>query len=334
MTAAGQTRLRATVAVALVLVLAAAVPSRAADPVAATDSGWYTSLSVEATGVPLGDPVAVNTLGPGDLPVAAAGQDEHKRSYLRLQVPDDATSLVIEVPLSASTGVSYGAPGPILACPVTDAFVVASARSIQSAPAIDCAKAVVGEPNADLAQGEVATAYRFDLTPLLARWTDPGNAGGFALAADVSEPQPAYQLTFNVELFEPIGAAESVREGRAPSPPPAGGRDSGEDPAPPDPAQDRIATGPLDSSAPVAMDVGAPEVAPAPDAPQVAEPVGVPPAAPSAAPPVVATVPLAAVNMALWVLALPLAAAALAAAGRSLRPGAQGRSTLDRLLGS
>lgn len=206
-------RARIVVAVAALLALSA-LPAGSQEPIAADDLAWYTSVNSNAGGVPLGDPVANNTLEPGDLPVGAAGTTEHKRTYLLLGVPEGATSGTITLPISETGGTNFGTAGPIVVCPVVEPFIVASGGSIESAPAIDCGEnPIVGTPDpADPTEG-AATSYQFDVSPLLARWAAGEPNQGIAVVADVREPQPAYQVTFTVELFGTIGSAQSTGTG-------------------------------------------------------------------------------------------------------------------------
>ena len=303
----------------------------AEEPVVAADVGWYTSMSLVAAGVPIGDPLATTTITSGDLPVGANAQEEHKRSYLRLDVPEGAQSVVIELPISENNATTFGVAGPILACGLVEPFFVTGGGELDDAPEVDCSIGVLGEPNAELTSGETTTAYTFDLTPLLPHWQSMGEAG-VALVADVSEPQGFYQVTFSVQLFGVVGTAEVADEQTQPSEPPA---PPVEEPSPPsdgapppsDTFSPSVPIGPADPfELPTADDVDAPIVA---EPSEVAAPQagGDPEQTPTmiAAPGKVALMP--------WFVGLLLGGGALVAVGRSLDPDNRPRSDLDELLG-
>ena len=318
------------------MVLANAGSAAAEEPVAAADMGWYTSTSLMAGGVPIGDPLATSTLTSGDLPVGANAQEEHKRSYVRLDIPAGATEVVIELPLSDSSATNFGVAGPILACGLLEPFFVTGGGDLAEAPEVDCSNAVVGEPNAELASGESATAYIFDLTPLLPHWESMGEAG-IGLVADVTEPQGFYQLTFRVQLFGVVGTAEVAEE--------AGGgtgtqdpitAPSSEDPAPLPGSSTPPANEPFAPPVSVGGEEPFPGVTEGVQPPVVADEVPDPDAAPvpgggQEQP----TTPIAApgrVTVLPWFVGLLLGGGALAAVGRSLDPKHRPRSSLDELI--
>lgn len=329
------------VVAALVLVALAALPAGSQEPIVADDLAWYTAVNTNAGGVPLGDPVANNTLEPGDLPVGAAGSAEHKRAYLLLGVPENATTGLIALPISETVGTNFGTAGPIIICPVIETFFVSSGGSIESAPDIECGdNPIVGTPDpADPTEG-VATAYQFDVSPLLARWAAGEPNQGIAVVADVREPQPAYQVTFKVDLFSVIGSAQSSGAGGTDDDfefPDFGSGDfgsgdfgsdgsSGQSSAfAPPPRTDFL---PLDDLA----------FAPAEEAPESAAPdLSDEPALPV---PSQGQTPLAApgqipgtASPAIWLL-LPFALGVLGLSARALGRAGEAESTLDRMLGS
>lgn len=327
--------IRTGVLAAVLALFAPVVPASAQEPVTAEDMGWYTSASVAPGGLPVGDPVGNATFEEGDLPVGAVGQEEHKRSYLRVGLPEDVVGVRIELPLSDTEAGNYGAPGPILACPVTGPFSVTSGGDLESAPEVDCSQGVEGEPDADLTAGETATAYHFDLTPLLPLWEQSETPGALALVADVSEPQGLYQVTFFAELFGEIGTAQR------------GDGDSGEPivPPPPDIPDPDGEQPPVSEDTPTPSGSGQPPASreePLSETDEPAPPVAAPPPdagtaggdEPVTQEVVAAVPPPAPVRIAPWLLALPLAAGGLIAAGSSLRAESGAISPLDRVLGS
>lgn len=332
-------------AVTLMMAVLVVGPARAQEAVTVEDTGWYTATAVSVGGVPLGDPVGNATFEQGDLPVGAGGEEEHKRSYLRLGLPEAATGVEIELPLSEDPEKTFGAAGPILACPVTERFNVSSGGELESAPEVDCSSGVEGEPDAEIGEGETPTTYRFDLAPLLPQWEELEEPGAFALVADVSEPQDPYQYTFVAELGEEIGTAETSDEnGSGPVVPPPTIRGSDDESAS-DPGG-TSGSGESDSSPSDSLSLPSPDEDPSSgeteeaEAPSVAPPEDAdgaggqePVTQEPAREPAMALPSPAPVRALPWVLALLLAGGVLATAGGSLRPAAHEPTSLDRMLG-
>lgn len=335
--------LRRTTALAFVAVLAGLAGAPAAgqseSPRSGSDEthelladgqGWASSVQLEA----VGDPLANTTMQPGDLPVGVTGTEESKRSYLLLDVPAEATTVTLELERSVSSGTNFGTPGVLLACLVTDPFVVSSGQRLDNAPAIDCADEVTGHVQM-LEDGveDPTGAYSFDLTPLLPR-RDETAVGREGLAvAIVGDTRAAgtYQVTLHAGYFTPIGTytvpagggGRSEGEPDVPPPPPAVVPDQGSAAQPPPPAQPIVAfeafTAPrLQESVPD------PEVAPEGESDESA--------ASQDQTVLAATVfePMP-VHPAVWLL-LPLLVLVLWAAGRGLGRAGDMPSSLDRLL--
>lgn len=316
---AGRARLlRAAFCAAATLPLVTA-PAAAAGAVTALDMAWYTSTNVSA-GIGLGDPYANSTFTTGDLPVGAVGQQEHKRSYLKLGVPEGAVRVVIELPLSDTTGANIGAAGPILACPLAEPYVVSSGGDIANAPEVDCESGVTGELQEDAEAG----AYRFDLTSFLPRWRHTGEQV-LALVADVSEPQGFYQTTFHAQIGDSVGTAEvgPGGDGTNATPPTVGFTPPMQPPAfdPASPPSLSSGTTSVDATdeapGPVAADPSSSEE-PSGGQPLAQQPLAFPPAA---------------VNVLPWTVGLTVGLGALVAAGRSLAADAARQTPIDRLLG-
>ncbi|MBW3560959.1 MAG: hypothetical protein KY437_00510 [Actinobacteria bacterium] len=322
----------------LVVVGALAGPAAAQEQgeVVADGQGWATSTQVPG----LGDPAAHTTLEPGDLPIGAEGTNETKRSYLLLDIPDAATSAQITLPVADGAGKNFGLAGPILACIVIEPFSLQSGDPIAESPEVECGdEPITGEV------GEDGT-HTWVLDPILARWRAGEPNNGVALVADISTPQPNYQITFHAEFFAPIGtytvpAERSDSTESSPPPPPPASSDSdttgsgSQDPAFQESPSFESGTTSFESgtaswSAPTFESLAPP--------PMVAEPPAEPGPEPVAAPPPSVTAVAAAgpmeplpVNPLVWVL-VPLALAVLWSAGRGLTGRGEPTSRLDRLL--
>lgn len=294
----------------------------------ADGQGWASSVQVDA----VGDPLANSTMQPGDLPVGVTGTEESKRSYLLLDVPTEATAVILELGRSESPGTTFGTPGVLLACLVTDPFVVSNGQSISEAPAVDCEDEVTGQIQT-LEEGveDPEGGYTFDLTPLLAN-RDKTAVGPDSLAvAIVGDARAAatYQVTLRADYFAPIGTytvpAGGGTEGEPAVPPPPT-EVSTQGPADPPPAAERpVVPFEVFTAPPQVSSVPVPEVAPQTGA---GEPAAPPPGQPVLAATELELMP---VNPAVWLLA-PLLLVVLWAAGRGLGRAGEPPSALDRLL--
>lgn len=309
-----------TMAVPLTM-LGGPVSAQQSGEVAADQQAWATSTQVGS----LRDPVANLTLEQGDLPVGADGTNETKRSYLVLDLPPEATTAQITLPVSDQPGKSFGTAGPIVACIVVEPVTMESGQPIATAPEVDCGEdQIVGQPGED-------GAYSWVLDPILAQWAAGEPNHGIALVADTLAPQPTHQITFHSEFFAPIGTFTAAAPDRdadeesAPPPPPSvSDFDSGAGTfaLEPPPAFNDDFT--LDAPMSITPAVPAPVPGPAVDAP----PVTVAAPAPSVA--VVNLEPLP-VNPLVWLL-VPLTLGVLWASGSALAGRGAPISALDRVL--
>lgn len=306
--------------------LFAVVPLGAAEsPVIAEDAGWYSALSVRQ-GELIADPVAASTLAQGDLPIGATGNAEHKRSYLRLGLPEDTIAATITLERSASDGANFGAPGPILACPLAGPFAVTTGKPIAEAPEIDCdaAQAIGQVPELEEGVPDPEGAYTFDLTPLVLHWNSSAAEPAIALVADVSEPQGTYQVTLFAEPFSQIGTATTGS---------AANDDSFVfDPilpgAPPNQGDSPFVSSDAFAFVPPSLEPQQPERAVVAPPGGDDDTLGEAPVLASGPPVDLDPLP---VNPAVWLL-LPLGLGTLLVSGRRLSPSADPVTSLDRLL--
>lgn len=293
--------------------------------------GWASATQAG----PLGDPVGNTTMEPGDLPVGLTGTDETKRSYLLLDVPPEATAATLTLERSDAPGTSYGTPGVILACLVTEPFVLANGQPIDEAPAVDCEDEITGRVVSEDDGEDPAGAYTFALDPLLDRRDEIAEGQQGLPVALVADTRAAgnYQFTFHADYFAPIGTYTVPAEGGddggdepfVPPPPPpttTGDQDSFEYTPPPRASQPAVPFEAFTSDPPTSE-----------PAPEVASGSGTGAPSGEQQEQVLAAAPfeLLPVNPAVWLL-VPFGLAVLWAAGRGLGRAGEPVSSLDRLL--